>query len=133
MKRFQDCNWLVKIWRYRFYIPIPFKWLWFQNVKPFYVTNDETLQDEAIRGVSFKTIINNIIILLTPKSKRKDSIVKCQLWSLLIGIAQQKMEWYYTWEEVRSRFNIDPESDHEYDYIDIEDDIDESEYWRGND
>lgn len=28
MKRFQECNWLVKLWRYRFYIPIPFKFVY---------------------------------------------------------------------------------------------------------
>tara|TARA_B110000211_G_scaffold152323_1_gene173150 strand:+ start:84 stop:320 length:237 start_codon:yes stop_codon:yes gene_type:complete len=26
MKRYQESNWIVKIWRYRFYILIPFKW-----------------------------------------------------------------------------------------------------------
>lgn len=26
--RFQECNWLVKLWRYRWYVPIPFKWTW---------------------------------------------------------------------------------------------------------
>ena len=25
MKRFQECSWIVKIWRYRWYILIPFR------------------------------------------------------------------------------------------------------------
>lgn len=25
-RRFQECNWLEKLWRYRWYVPIPFKW-----------------------------------------------------------------------------------------------------------
>ena len=27
IKRFQNCNWLVKLWRYRRYAYIPFRWL----------------------------------------------------------------------------------------------------------
>ena len=30
IKRFQDCNWLVKLWRYRHYVYIPFKFAWFK-------------------------------------------------------------------------------------------------------
>ena len=30
-KRFQECNWYEKLWRYRFYLAIPFKWIWFKN------------------------------------------------------------------------------------------------------
>ena len=41
------------------------------------------------------------------------------------------MKWYYSMDEVRERFKIDEDSD--YDYIDLEDDIDETEYWKGND
>ena len=26
MKRFQECNKMVKLWRYRWYLLIPFKW-----------------------------------------------------------------------------------------------------------
>jgi hypothetical protein len=27
-KRFQESNWLVKIWRYRYYLYVPFKFCW---------------------------------------------------------------------------------------------------------
>ena len=27
-KRFQECNWLEKLWRYRFYLYVPFKFCW---------------------------------------------------------------------------------------------------------
>ena len=30
MKRFQECNWLVKLWRYRFYLPLPFKFIYYK-------------------------------------------------------------------------------------------------------
>jgi hypothetical protein len=32
-KRFQECNWLEKVWRYRFYIFIPFKYIWYICIK----------------------------------------------------------------------------------------------------
>jgi len=39
MKRFQECNWVVKLWRYRHYCYIPFKFIRYklqgsQNVIP---------------------------------------------------------------------------------------------------
>ena len=39
IKRFQECNWLVKLWRYRHYLYIPFKFIRYklqgsQNVIP---------------------------------------------------------------------------------------------------
>ena len=36
-KRFQECNWYEKLWRYRFYLAIPFKWCWYLIVR--YFTN----------------------------------------------------------------------------------------------
>lgn len=105
LKRFQDCNWLVKLWRYRFYVAIPFKWLWYTYVKDFYVTNDETLMDETVN--------------------------KRELWGILIGTAQFKMCWYHTWEEVKGRFKFNKDND--YDYVDDVDDVDDSEYWKHTD
>lgn len=78
VKRFQDCNRLVKIWRFRHYIPVPFKWFWFQYVRSFVVIGGKTSEVCRVKG----------------------SI----LWKLLIGIAQAKMSWYWTQEEVK-RFN----------------------------
>ena len=122
MKRFQECNKLEKAWRYRHYLLLPFKWLWYQYFSSFYITNDETFLDERLRGISSKNIIKNLILLLTPKSKRKYSIIRCQLWGILVGIAQQEMGWYYTLEEIKAQFGLLDD--------DVIDDIDDSEYWK---
>jgi hypothetical protein len=74
MKRFQQCNKIVKLWRYRWYLLIPFKWLWHSYCFPLPVTDDETLISVNLKGK--------------------------MLWSILIGEAQIKMEWYHTHEEV---------------------------------
>lgn len=83
-KRFQESNWLVKLWRYRWYIPIPFKWLFYMYIKPFNVIetklNEETGYIEDTDNIHIQSGKN--------------------LWRLLIGIAQGKMQWYYTSEEV---------------------------------
>jgi hypothetical protein len=70
MKRFQECSWYVKLWRYRFYLTIPFEWSW--------VTILTTL---GIRNYD-------------PMFKGKF------LWRLLKSIAQCHMNWTYTTEEV---------------------------------
>lgn len=106
-KRYQDSNWLVKLSRRRHYLYVPFKWVWYQLAIPFNITDDKTGEQETIGGK--------------------------MLWKLLFGIAQTDMKWYYTMDEVKERFKIDPDSDVDYDYIDLEDDIDTSEYWKGND
>ena len=36
-KRFEECNWVEKLWRYRYYMSIPFKWVWFVCIKPFII------------------------------------------------------------------------------------------------
>jgi hypothetical protein len=78
--RFQDSNWLVKVWRYRWYIPIPFKWLWYTFVMKFKVYEHGSPMEYEV-------------------SKGK------QLWSILIGDAQIKMKWYHTHEEVMADFD----------------------------
>ncbi len=30
MKRFQECSGIVKLWRYRWYLLIPFKWVYYK-------------------------------------------------------------------------------------------------------
>lgn len=74
-KRFQDCNKIVQIWRYRQYCKIPFQWLW----------------------IMFKTFFNNTL------SKDNNDYNKKLIWRLLIGEAQCRMNWTYTNEEVMSR------------------------------
>lgn len=72
-KRFQECNWIVKCFRYRWYLLIPFQWL---NTRiRYYFSKDKNNEDDNIyTGVN--------------------------LFRILIGMAQMKMKWYYTSEEV---------------------------------
>ena len=79
MKRFQECNIIVKLWRYRWYLLIPIKWVYYTYIKAFVIINDE---DGSIYNPRGKT-----------------------LWKLLKGIAQGSMKWHYTWEEVKSKLN----------------------------
>jgi hypothetical protein len=59
---------------------IPFKWAWYQYFSTFYITDDETFEDERVTGK--------------------------MLWKLLIGIAQTDMKWYWTYEEVKAKFGL---------------------------
>lgn len=124
MKRFQECNWLVKGWRYRHYLYIPFKWVYYQYISSFYITDDETFEDERVGG--------------------------CMLWKLLIGIAQHDMKWYWTHEEVKKmmsdsfgesyddEYDIDEETVEFYESPEVQDDdviddVRDDEYWKGID
>jgi hypothetical protein len=88
-KRFQECNWLEKVWRYRFYIPIPFKYIWFMYIKDF-VVRETALNEE-------KGHIEDTGEVYNPRGKN--------LWGLLKGTAQCDMNWTYTTEEVFSRLD----------------------------
>lgn len=83
-KRFQECNWLEKVWRYRFYIPIPFKYIWFMYIKDFVVR--ETTFNKS------KSHMEDTGEIYNPRGKN--------LCKLLKGIAQCNMNWTYTSEEV---------------------------------
>jgi len=87
-KRFQECNWVEKLWRYRWYLLIPFQWFWYMYIKLFVVL--ETKRDELSGHIEDTGETYN------PRGKN--------LWRLLIGIAQGKMKWYYTSEEVFAKF-----------------------------
>jgi hypothetical protein len=80
MKRYQNCNRLVKLWRHRHYIPIPFKWLYRQYLKPFLIYDDDDGSIDPLQGKL--------------------------LWATLISSAHIKMKWYYTMEEVLERYKI---------------------------
>lgn len=94
-KRFQECNWLEKVWRYRFYVYIPFKWVYFMYIKPF-VVRETTLNEE-------KGYVEDTGEIWNPRGK--------ELWGILVGSAQGDMKWYYSMEEVfgsiKEKFNID--------------------------
>ena len=111
MKRFQECNSVVKIWRYRHYIYIPFKWLWYKYIKPFNIIDDQTLEQERIEAISFRELfkayfesIEKIGLLDSTKLLFNGGLMRCNLWGLLKGIAQGDMKWYWTHEEVRSEY-----------------------------
>lgn len=88
MKRFQECNWLVKLWRYRWYILIPFKYIWFMYLKPLIVM--ETYKNDKTN------VIEDTGKVYNPRGK--------ELWGILKGLAQSKMNWYYTSDEVFDYF-----------------------------
>ena len=94
-KRFQECNWLEKVWRYRFYVYIPFKWFYFMYIKPFVVRETTLNEEEGYIEDTDKTWY--------PKGK--------ELWHILVGSAQCDMNWTYTMEEVfgriKEKHNID--------------------------
>lgn len=94
-KRFQECNTIVKIWRYRWYLLIPIKWVWYSTVKKFKVGIDE-IENGAMKHTD-----------------RYEVAVKYNLWKILKGEAQSKMLWYHTMEEVQEYFKkyIDDDDD----------------------
>ena len=102
MKRFQECNWLVKGWRYRHYLYIPFKWLYYKYVKPFNVTDDQTLEQDRVEAIKFRPLIKEYGFKKVIKALFKGDLT-CNLWRLLTGIAQHDMKWYWTHEEVRAK------------------------------
>ena len=81
-KRFQECNWVEKLWRYRYYMPIPFKWVYYSWFKDFVVIDIETTDPDS------------------PNSDECLILKGRELWGILIGCAQIKMNWVWTSEEV---------------------------------
>jgi len=73
-KRFQECGFFGKLFRYRFYLTIPFRWLYHMYIKPIEIIDDE---------------YGSVFI---PRYR--------MLLSILKGEAQSKMKWYWTSEEV---------------------------------
>lgn len=80
MKRFQESNKLIQIWRYRWYLLIPFKFVYFTYFSPFKVYDGD---DKSTQ-------------------KKYDILKGKKLWKILIGDAQSNMKWHYTYEEVMS-------------------------------
>tara|TARA_R110000772_G_scaffold95789_1_gene194130 strand:- start:4359 stop:4691 length:333 start_codon:yes stop_codon:yes gene_type:complete len=82
--RFQESNKIEQLWRYRFYLYIPFLWTYY-SIIGFKIYIDKRLGDNIIQTSEYRL------------SKGKE------LWKLLIGIQQGKMKWYWTPEEVFSK------------------------------
>ena len=89
-KRFQECNKVVQFWRYRWYLLIPFQYVWYSYLRPMKVP--ETAYDEEL---CFTTLTGEEY---SPRGKN--------LWKLLKGMAQGKMNWYYTMEEVEKELDF---------------------------
>ncbi len=84
-KRFQECNVIQKLWRLRWYLALPFIWLYYQYLKSFNIGEDEIVDEKLVH---------------TDRYYRSKGI---ELWKILIGDIQFKMHWYYTNEEVFDR------------------------------
>ena len=76
--RYQDQNWIVKIWRRRWYLLIPFDVLLMWARYRLKHRRERPGDDELPMSFS-------------------------NFWSLAIGIAQCKMMWVYEWEDVKAR------------------------------
>lgn len=83
--RYQDCNRLVKLWRLRFYLIVPIQFLFYNYIREFRVYRDELIDDEIVH------------------TDKYDVMRGKNLYGLLIGIAQGKMNWTYTMEEVKEK------------------------------
>lgn len=79
IKRFQECNSLEKIWRYRWYLLLPFQWL---KIK---------------------------ISVLKAKDIDDINMNNKNIWKISKGLMQGKMKWYYTMEEVKKEFKYKKE------------------------
>lgn len=71
--RFQYQKWYIKLWRYRYYLLIPYRAIIFWWHKPW---------DHKRDWWGFKIA-----------------------WKIEIGMAQGKMKWYWTLEEVKKRLD----------------------------
>lgn len=78
--RYQECNRLVKLWRCRHYVYVPFKYVFYLCV-PFEVINPEKNETFILKGK--------------------------ELFITLVSIAQLDMKWSYTNEEVMERIKED--------------------------
>jgi hypothetical protein len=71
-KRFQECNKMEKLWRYRWYLLLPFVWL----------------------RIKFSILIS--------KNTEELGMTNKNIWKISKGLMQSKMKWYYTMDEVMS-------------------------------
>ena len=88
MKRFQECNFLEKLWRYRWYLLLPFLFIKhkFNSLK---VYEDKQNDDGEWYHSDDYFIADNEL-----------------LWSICLGKVQHKMKWYHSMEEVENMFRL---------------------------
>lgn len=92
-KRFQDCNKIQKLWRYRWYLLIPIRTLWnwvFGKRIYLHILPDQD-DDFLVEQITAKELKKPIYY--------KNRNFK-QLWKLNTGLMQTKMKWWYTSDEV---------------------------------
>ena len=87
-KRFQESNKLEQLFRYRFYIKVPFKWLYYSVISKFKVYIDKIGNDGNITHTNEYDIIRGRT-----------------LWGLLKSSEQSNMKWYYTMDEVMGKID----------------------------
>lgn len=95
-KRFQECNKLVKLWRYRWYLCIPFIVIWYKifGLKTMVHIMPET-DDENINVSGLDKDKLNFPVFI--RNRNFGQLVK-----IATGQMQMKMDWYFTSEEVFS-------------------------------
>ena len=80
-KRFQNCNVFGKAWRFRWYLLIPFEFI-FHYLVGLKIGRDEIIEGEVIHTDKFDVAHPSLT------------------WQLLKSQAQYRMKWYYTAKEV---------------------------------
>lgn len=73
--RFQDCPWYIQVWRYRWYLQIPFMAIYYRFT-PWVWKADS----ERVHVVEFSTWK--------------------EAWGMAVGDAQCRMNWLYTFDEI---------------------------------
>lgn len=81
-KRYQECNPLHKLFRMRWYLLVPFKFFYYTYIKEFKVYMDEVIDGQYTHTDKFEVY----------KGKN--------LWRLLVGDIQGKLNFYWTMDEV---------------------------------
>jgi len=89
MKRFQDCNKLIKTWRYRWYLLIPFHYLLLRIKKQKVWEDEYDEESETINPTGKFEYANKELI-----------------WRIAKSSAQHKMKWHYTSDEVFDKIKV---------------------------
>ena len=84
-KRFQECNLLTKVWRYRHILYVPFNFLYYSLISNFKTKETKIIDSEVIH------------------TNEEYSLNGKELWKVLIGIAYCDMRYYYTNREIQKR------------------------------
>lgn len=84
MKRYQECNWITRQIRKRWYLIVPFVAIYY------YLSNKRVYRDEIVDDKLVHTDDYDVM-----------NWYLC--WSISMGEAQGKMKYYYTHEEVKER------------------------------